>query len=168
MQLLIIRHGIAEPREEFAATGEDDSRRPLTERGQQRMEEVARGLLRVVSRIDVLASSPLLRATQTAAIVSAAYGGLPVSIVPALQPDSPPEAFLAWLRRQRSAQVVAVVGHEPHLGVLATWLMTGLSESRIALRKGGACLLEFASRPDNGAAVLQWALTPQHLRRIGA
>jgi phosphohistidine phosphatase len=168
MQLLLIRHGIAETREDFASTGEDDSRRPLTKRGQERMEENVKGLLQVVSTIDVLASSSLLRAVQTAAIVAKAYGGIPVTTVPALQPDSAPQDFLAWLRRQHSAQLVAAVGHEPHLGLLATWLMTGHSESRIALRKGGACLLELASRPEKGTAVLQWALTPRQLRRIGS
>jgi phosphohistidine phosphatase len=167
MELLLVRHGIAETREAFAVTGEDDSRRPLTKRGQEKMEEIAKGLLRLVSTIDVLASSSLLRADQTAAIVSEAYGGIPVTTVPALQPESPPEDFLAWLRRQRSAQLVAAVGHEPHLGLLATWLMTGQAESRIALRKGGACLFDLGSRPDKGSAVLQWALTPQQLRRIG-
>jgi phosphohistidine phosphatase len=167
MELLLIRHGIAETREAFVVTGEDDSRRPLTKRGQERMQETAKGLLRVVSTIDVLASSSLLRAVQTAAIVSEAYGGIPVTTVPALQPDSPPQDFLAWLRRQHSAQLVVAVGHEPHLGLLATWLMTGQPESRIAFRKGGACLLEFGSRPEKASAVLQWALTPRQLRRLG-
>jgi hypothetical protein len=50
---------------------------------------------------------------------------------------------------------------------LVTWCMTGQVESRVALRKGGACLLEFSARPAAGGATLQWALTPSQLRRIG-
>jgi phosphohistidine phosphatase len=167
MQLLVIRHAIAESREAFAATGEDDAKRPLTTEGRRRMERVAEGLRRVVRSIDVLGSSPFVRAMQTARIVAEAYGGMAVSPVSSLVPDSPPDAFLSWLRRQRQAEVVAVVGHEPHLGTLVTWLVTGLAESRVALRKGGACLLEFSARPEPGGATLTWLLTPALLRRLG-
>jgi phosphohistidine phosphatase len=167
MQLLVIRHAIAKDREVFAATGEDDALRPLTEVGAERMKDAAAGLRRVVRTLDILAASPLLRAQQTAEIVAEAYGNLPVHTGGVLSPESEPPAFLRWLRQQRTANVVAVVGHEPHLGTLVTWLMTGQSTSRIALRKGGACLLDFSARPAAGGATLQWALTPSQLRRIG-
>ena len=62
MDLLVIRHAIAEDREVFAGTGKDDSLRPLTDRGRERMQEGARGLVRLVDRLDVLATSPLTRA----------------------------------------------------------------------------------------------------------
>jgi phosphohistidine phosphatase len=167
MQLLVIRHAIAKDREVFAETGEDDALRPLTKRGAERMKEGAAGLRRVVPTIDVLAASSLVRAQQTAEIVAEAYGGLPVVTVEALSPESEPPALLRWLRQQRTANLVAVVGHEPHLGTLVTWLLTGQAMSRVALRKGGACLLDFAARPKEGDATLQWALTPSQLRRIG-
>jgi phosphohistidine phosphatase SixA len=61
---------------------------------------------------------------------------------------------------------VAVVGHEPHLGTLVTWLLTGVDEARVPLKKGGACLLAFASLPRKGGATLQWALTPALLRDV--
>ena len=60
----------------------------------------------------------------------------------------------------------AVVGHEPHLGTLVTWLMTGIEESRVPLRKGAACLLEFPSRPEERTAQLHWALTASQLGRL--
>lgn len=166
MQLLLIRHGLAGDRETFAATGQDDALRPLTAEGGKKMKRNARGLRRVVGAIDVLGASPLLRAAQTASIVSSAYGGVEVTTVPALAPDASPRSFLAWLRKQQDATVVAAVGHEPHLGALATWLLTGEEESHIPLRKGGACLLELEGRPRSGAATLQWALTPTMLRRL--
>jgi phosphohistidine phosphatase len=166
MQLVIIRHGLAGDRETFAATGQDDALRPLTAEGRRKMKRNAKGLRRVVAAIDVLGASPLVRAAQTASIVASAYGGLEVTTVPALAPGASPKSFLAWLRKQQEATVVAVVGHEPDLGALASWLLTGEEQSHLPLRKGGACLVELEGRPRPGAATLQWALTPRMLRRL--
>ncbi len=118
------------------------------------MERAAKGLRRLEPAIDVLASSPLLRATQTAAIVSAAYDDLPVTTATAFEPDASLEAGLDWLARQPARATVAVVGHEPHLGTFATWLLTGIHESRTPLRKGGACAIEFSGRPHRGEGQL--------------
>jgi phosphohistidine phosphatase len=166
MQLVLIRHGIAEDQEEFAATGQDDALRPLTKQGRWKMERIAHGLRRVASALDILASSPLRRAQQTAKIVAGAYGGIEVTTVPALAPETPLAEVLAWLRRQPATATLAAVGHEPHLGELATWLLTGRTESRIEFRKGGACELEFDGRPNTGTGRLIWALTPAVLRGL--
>jgi phosphohistidine phosphatase len=170
MQLLVIRHAIAEDKDAFAATGEDDSRRPLTERGAEKMAEVAAGLRSIVPAIDVLAASPFVRAQQTAAIVAAACGGLEVETTDVLVPESSFPAFRRWLNALKKTDVVAIVGHEPHLGALVTRLMTGDAaggSSRIELKKGGACLLEISAGDDTGGATLQWLLTPSQLRRLG-
>jgi phosphohistidine phosphatase len=167
MQLLIIRHGIAEDAEKFAASGEDDSRRPLTKSGKRKMKEVAAGLLEFVESIDVIAASPLVRAQQTAEIVAEAYDDMTVDTVEALSPGSDPSDLIDWLGKHASAEVVAVVGHEPHLGMLVTWLMTERRESQVAMSKGGAALLEFDSRVAARSGTLQWLLTGSQLRRIG-
>jgi len=167
MQLLVIRHGIAMEREEFAPRGLDDDLRPLTDEGRRKMAEGTKGLLQLVETLDLLAASPLVRARQTADIVAKAYGNLHVATTPSLRPDSPAPEFLSWLKDQRG-EVIAVVGHEPHLGMLVTWLMTGFGESRVPLRKGGACLLELDTAGREGDASLQWALTASQLRRVGA
>jgi phosphohistidine phosphatase len=166
MQLVIVRHGVAEDRDRFAERGQDDALRPLTKEGRWKMERNARGLRRAISALDVLATSPLRRAEQTARIIADAYHGIDVVTVPALAPDGPLDDVLAWLRRQRASATVAVVGHEPQLGVLATWLLTGDRHSHVAFRKGGACLIEFEGRPAAGAGQLVWALTPTLLRRL--
>jgi phosphohistidine phosphatase len=158
---------MAEEAEAFAATGKDDSLRPLTKAGKRKMKEVAAGLLEIVESLDVLAASPLVRAQQTAEIVAKAYGDIPVDTVQALSPGSDPSGLVDWLGEHASAELVAVVGHEPHLGMLVTWLMTEARESRVAVSKGGAALLEFSSRVTAGSATLQWLLTGSQLRRIG-
>jgi phosphohistidine phosphatase len=166
MQLLVIRHAIAEDKNTFAKTGRPDTERPLTKEGRSEMARAAKGLHRRVSSIDVLASSPLVRAAQTAAIVAKEYGEMVIATVPALAPESAPAAFAAWLHTQRGDAVVAVVGHDPHLGMLVTWLMTGLEDSRVEIEKGGACMLEIEGQPGARTATQQWLLTPDVLAKL--
>lgn len=170
MNLLVIRHAIAEDKEAFAASGRSDDQRPLTEEGRSKMRRAAGGLRLACPRVAVLASSPLLRARETAEIVASALRVSRVEIVEALRPDRPFEELRGWLRGRVAPNgedvTVAVVGHEPHLSGLVTWLMTGGSESRIELKKGGACLLAFDRSPAAGEAVLRWALTPSQLRAL--
>jgi len=110
-----------------------------------------------------------LRAQQTAEIVAKAYGDVSVSTVQALTPGSNPSGLVDWLGEgeHASAEVVAIVGHEPHLGMLVTWLMTEARDSRVEMSKGGAALLEFSSRVTAGSGTLQWLLTGSQLRQIG-
>jgi phosphohistidine phosphatase len=166
MQLLVIRHAAAGNRKAFARTGRPDTERPLTRQGRSAMTRAAKGLRRRVKSIDVLAASPLVRAAQTAAIVAREYGDISVETVPALAPESAPAALAAWLRKQRGAKVVAVVGHDPHLGMLVTWLMTGLADSHVEIEKGGACMLEIDGPPAARSAMQQWLLTPDVLAKL--
>jgi phosphohistidine phosphatase len=167
VELLVVRHGVAEEREEFAATGQDDSLRPLTKEGRWKMEHVAKGLRRGLPSLNVIASSPFTRALQTAKIVAAAYGDSKVERLDALTPEGSTRAFLTWLREHEPEERIAIVGHSPHLEILVSWLLTGEAiEERIALRKGGACLLQMGERPRTGKATLIWSLTPSMLRRL--
>jgi phosphohistidine phosphatase len=167
MDLLVIRHGIAEDRDAFASTGREDSARPLTAAGRAKMRRGVAGLHRVVPRIEVLASSPYARAMQTARLVAGGYGLGDIETVEALVPDARLEQFVSWLEPLSGAEVVAVVGHEPHLSALVTWLIAGKEESRVELKKGGACLLAFEGRAEAGSGVLQWLMTARQLRTIG-
>lgn len=166
MQLLVIRHAIAEDQEAFAKTGLPDTERPLTKRGRKIMKRIAMGLRREVKSIDVLAASPLVRAAQTAAIVSKEYDGIFVETMPALEPERAPSELAKWLRIHRDADVVAIVGHEPHLGIVITWLIAGLTSSHVEIEKGGVCLLDIKRTPGARCATLRWALTPEVLERL--
>ena len=167
MHLLIIRHAIAEDREAFAATGAPDDDRPLTSFGKRRMRRNVLGLHRVAPHLDVLATSPLVRADQTARIVANSLKVEEVVTVEALRPDRRPADLLPWLARQPEDATVAIVGHEPHLGILVTWLVSGAEEHGVALRKGGAAMVEFSGRPASGRGVLEWLLLPSQLRSLG-
>jgi phosphohistidine phosphatase SixA len=124
-----------------------------------------RGLSRIVGKIDVLASSGLLRADETAAAVAEEFGVLRVDTVTALAPGAKPGARRVAARPGRRADL-AVVGHEPGLGALVTWLVSGLSRSFLDLGKGGACLVELSGRIAPGEARLAWLLRPGQLRRL--
>ena len=165
MQLLIVRHAIAEERETWAPR--DDSLRPLTADGKKKMKESAKGLRALVPKLDVLATSPLTRAMQTAQILSKVYDRSGPAVAEVLSPGQRPAAIVAWLRTQSAHKTVAVVGHEPGLGSLATWLCAGIERSFLDLGKGGACLVELAERIEAGEAMLAWVLRPSQLRRLG-
>jgi phosphohistidine phosphatase len=169
MELVIVRHAIAEEREEFARTGKDDAERPLTRAGRRKFEQGAPGLLRTAGDLDLLATSTLVRAIQTAELVEAAHGGkLRTARLAELAPEADPAGLLAWARRKRRLARVAVVGHEPHLSAFVA-LAVGAARGGDAfeLKKGGACLLDLGKAPRAGRATLRWLLTADQLRRLG-
>ncbi|HEX4963910.1 MAG TPA: histidine phosphatase family protein [Thermoanaerobaculia bacterium] len=165
MKLLLLRHAIAEEREDFARTGKDDCLRPLTDEGRKKMKQNAKGLREVLPEIDLLATSPLTRAAQTGAIVDSVYGGLPEVEIDELSPEGTPTDFLRWLRKQKAETIVAV-GHEPSISLILSWLLTGSERRLFSFRKGGACLIDFAGEVGAGTATLLWALTPSQLRDL--
>ena len=165
MKLIVVRHGAAMDREEFAATGEPDDLRPLTKKGKNEMESVAEGLRQQVDTLDKLGTSPLVRARETADIIADAYKIELPEVTRSLMPGAGFDEFEKWCDGLNNAKTVAVVGHEPHLSTLVTWLLTGDKDSRVRLKKGGACLLEFESEVRKGAGILNWLLTPRQLSK---
>jgi phosphohistidine phosphatase len=168
MQLLIVRHSTAEDKAVFAKTGDSDDLRPLTVEGKDTMARSAEGLREIVPEISELATSPLVRACETAEILARAYRIKIGATTDVLSPDARLQKFIEWIGERAKQDVVAVVGHEPHLSALATWLMCGTKESRIELKKGGACLLTFRGAPKAGSATLEWLMHPKHLRALAA
>jgi phosphohistidine phosphatase len=168
MKLLVIRHAIAEDQDQWRKTGGVEADRPLTEDGRSRMERGVKGLREIVPVIDILASSPYARALQTAQLVAGEYGIAEIDQLDALVPEASLTQTASWLRScDGKADIVAIVGHEPHLSRLVTWLVCGARDSRVELKKGAACLLGIDRRASAGTATLLWAVTPRQLRRIG-
>ncbi|HEY4219116.1 MAG TPA: histidine phosphatase family protein [Gemmatimonadaceae bacterium] len=168
MQLLIVRHAIALSRETFSATGKDDDLRPLTQDGRRKMRRIAKGLQSLAGHPDVLAASPLTRAQETGQILAEVYGMKLGAPVEALRPEAHFTMFATWTRElDDEATLIAVVGHDPHLSGLVTWLMSGNTEPTVTLKKGGACLLKFDGRVRRSGPVMDWLLTPSQLRQLG-
>jgi phosphohistidine phosphatase len=165
VRLLIVRHGQAGNRDEWEAAGNDDRLRPLSPSGKKEMQKAAAGLVRLVPALDLIATSPWTRAAQTARIVSQEY---PVDIeeVEQLTADHSPEELAPWLAEQKRREAIGLVGHEPHLGLLVGYLLTGRSVSFIHLKKGGACLVEVEDASKAGSGCLEWLLSDRELRRL--
>jgi phosphohistidine phosphatase len=166
--LLVVRHGIAESRETFALSGRNDEHRPLTIDGRRRMKQGVAGLHTMVSDPGELWSSSLTRAVQTAELLSLEYDR-PSHETYVLRPEARPEAWLDWFRGIRSNDV-CIVGHNPHLSSLITWLLAGDFRPAVELKKGGVALLEFGEDGPAaaGGAVLNWMVTPAQLRTLGS
>ena len=165
-QLLVVRHAIAEDAAEWARAHPDDAGRPLTPEGKKKMKRVADALRALVPDIQHLATSPLTRAVQTAEILAAAYDGLDPVVVPVLAPAQSPDDVTRWLAGERRHETVAIVGHEPGLSRVVSWLLAGSERSFVEIKKGAAVLLAFPDAVDTAAATLQWALTPSQLRGL--
>lgn len=148
MELFLIRHAIA------AAGDDDDDARALTKKGQRRFDAVVRVLDGLGVRFDRVLHSPKLRAVQTAARLHALVdGGFEVTELLAEPPSS---ELLAACGEGR----VALVGHEPHLSALLSWLVAGSpTAARVELKKGAVACLD--GRPRPGEMTLRWLVPPR-------
>lgn len=172
MKIVLFRHGIAEDREIFARTGLPDSERPLTGKGEQKTRRAAAGLVSILDTVEVIGTSPYTRARQTADILARACadaGRMPEpGVVEAMQPGGDPLEICRWLANEGAKATAVLVGHEPDLSQLATWLTSGEPGGFMRFRKAGACLIAFPSRPVRGGGELLWLMPPAVLQRLAA
>ena len=121
-ELYIMRHGIAVAR--GTEDSSDDSKRPLTPQGKEKMRDIAKGLKRLGVELDWIVSSPLVRAVETAEIVATTLDpNTPIDRSEVLSPGGPPEALVSFLAKHPSRRRVLLTGHEPDLGELAARLV---------------------------------------------
>jgi phosphohistidine phosphatase len=161
-ELYLIRHGIAAERGE---AWPDDTKRPLTEEGMARLRKVVRGLAALGVSFDVVLTSPLVRARQTAEIVAGvADPRAPIVATDSLAPDGSVQAVLSDLEKQTRRKRVALVGHEPSIGELAAKLAG--SRHRFEFKKGAVCRIDVETLPMAGPGSLRWFVTPKILRMI--
>lgn len=162
MNLYILRHGIAADR---GAEYPEDNLRPLTDRGIRRMRREAKGINAIGVVPDVIISSPLVRAVQTAEIVRDGLDAPPqMAISEALVPEAHPSQIIQEIAKSYSTfSSVMVVGHEPHLSSLVSYIMTGQVSWLITLKKGALCNMNISA---SGRGQLLWALAPRQLRAL--
>ena len=147
-RVFVVRHAIAEDRD--SERWPDDGLRPLTKAGEDRFRAAARGLARIVPSVDVVLSSPYVRAWRTAEILHEEAGWPPPERCEELEAWREPADALGLVRRDGS---VAVVGHEPFLSGLVELLLG--AKLAIDFKKGGALLVE--------DGVLRWYAPPKIL-----
>jgi phosphohistidine phosphatase len=167
MKLLLLRHGIAV--DPGTPGYERDSERPLTTEGQRKVRLVARALGRLELMPNVILTSPLLRARQTASVVAEILERTrQLHDCPPLTQGGPPAAVLTFLKKHHArAGCVMLVGHQPDLGCLASLLITGNPHgAQIEFKKAGLGVLEWGGSASGGDAILQLLATPKMLTRI--
>ena len=167
MRVLIVRHGIALDRELARQQRLVDSARALTPQGRRKMRGVARGVAQWVPAVDIIATSPLVRAVETAQLLHRRLRSAKPVTCSALRPGHTVASLPRWLKQQNADATVLIVGHEPDLSMFIAWATVGRMRSYIKLKKGGACLLEFTGSIAKGGAEMQWLLTPDQLRTSG-
>ena len=167
MILYIIRHAIAVEAAEF---GGEDSQRPLTGKGKKKMQSIAQGLKELEIQLDLILTSPYLRAAQTAGILAKKFKLSEDQVVTTdhLAPTGYPDQLIEEINEKYGeAEHIAVIGHEPTLSSLASMLITGDPNTSIILKKGGVCRLSIEDLEYGRCGSLEWLLFPAQLARIG-
>jgi phosphohistidine phosphatase len=160
MQIFFLRHANAgEPKLNPAK----DAKRPLDKLGIEQSHDVGRALAALNITVDVIISSPLKRATQTAAVVANEIDyEEKVVIDNALRPGATYEQFQELLRRYSRKDAIMVVGHNPTMTEFLNKLV-GSPSSALELKKGSIARVEKEGRR---AAVLKWCMPPKVVRSI--
>ncbi len=156
MKLILFRHGLAVEREEYIAKKIEDTLRPLTEKGAEKTRKMTRALFKQISEVQLLVSSSLIRSQQTADVIGEIIPFERFMESAELAPEAPPRAFANWLKTHApQATSVLVVGHEPQLGIFASWLLSGSQESFLDFKKSGVIILEVPSFENLGPSSAQ-------------
>lgn len=164
MELFVLRHGPAESRD--PARWANDELRPLTVDGERETDRAARGLAGLLGEVDRIVSSPAVRARRTAEILrERLQRRTPLVEWPELRPDSEAAPILA--RAAQAGGRLVLVGHEPTLGELVGYGLTGEATRLLRLSRAGAAALVFPARPVPGAAQLDWAVSRSMLVALG-
>jgi len=161
IRLYIVRHGIAADPADFHGSDEE---RPLTGKGRRRFRRSARAFARLGESIDLLVSSPLVRAVQTAELLAGALHLSEVQISAELKPSQGPEAILRTIANQVSdGQGVMLVGHDPLVSRLLAHVadLTPFEGARVNFRKGCIVRVDVGSLPSARPAQARYWMRPK-------
>jgi phosphohistidine phosphatase len=162
IELYIVRHAIAADR---GPKYPDDRLRPLTPDGIEKFKEAVKGLASLNIVVDLVLTSPLVRARETATILAAGLGRRPIEELDALVPGGRHAAIVEAIAHQsKKYPRLALVGHEPDLGELASRLIA--ATGTIKFKKGAVCAIDVDGATPGGPGTLRWLLPPRVLRAL--
>ena len=125
-ELYLVRHGIAAERAEGG-----DQARPLTADGVSRLRAEAAGLAALEVDWDLILTSPLVRARQTAEVLAEVMKNATTVVTSALAPLATPEDTLSEIGRHAEHTRLALVGHEPNMGEVAARLLAQIGRAHV-------------------------------------
>ena len=162
MNLYLMRHANAGIRRENPAL---DAKRALVKEGKDQCILMARLLSALKVQVDVIVSSPLKRALQTAQFVGTELGyEAKVEVSSALGPDADYGAFLQLVEKYPDREGVLMVGHNPNLFKFLGQLITGNGGAGVRMRKGSVARIAMDKHPP----MLQWLIDPRMARSFYA
>ena len=162
MNLYLMRHANAGLRRDNPLL---DAKRGLIKEGKEQCMLMARVLSAVGAQVDVIVSSPLKRALQTAQFVGTELGyEAKVEISMALSPNASYAAFQDLLAKYQNREGILVVGHNPNLFQFLGKMITGNGGAAIRLRKASIAKVDMEHHPPR----LQWLMDPRTARSIYA
>ena len=168
MNLYIVRHAIAV--EAGTPAYEDDNLRPLTEKGKKKMQKIAQGLKQQETELNLILTSPYLRAMETAKILRNAFDLEKGAVIETehLVPLGHGNELISLINEKYAVVGnIALVGHEPSLGILISMLIAGDPNLSLTLKKGSVCRLTADNLQYGRCATLDWLLTPSQLAGLG-
>ena len=164
-KIYLLRHGKAES---TSATGRDFDR-SLTGEGRDILRASARGMVALGVEIDLLVSSPLVRAVQTADELAPAFAGVRREVWDELACGVDEIALAARIDEHPRVRGLMLVGHEPDIGEMISFLLTGNRGGFMThVRTGNVACLSAGATPPGGRAVLEWVMTARQLGRVAA
>ncbi len=159
MNLFLARHG------EAVATGGSvvrDADRPLSVRGEEEAVLMGRVLAQICPALEMVITSPLLRAVRTGEIMGNEITDHAIFTVSNhLAPGFRHKNLYDELVMLCGDGDVLAVGHQPDLSAFIAYLISGSASASVAMVPGAVARLTIQtgkSRPD---AALDWLLTPQ-------
>jgi|KBSMisStaDraftv2_1062788.scaffolds.fasta_scaffold49520_3 phosphohistidine phosphatase len=155
MEIYILRHGEAEMRE----TGQADSDRKLTVYGKRDLKAVLKVARKLGVAPQVILSSPLRRAQETAKIAAEILHSKHVVETKSLVPDASPELVWKEIGGLQKVDSILIAGHNPHLGSLMAMLLE--AALMVDLKKGALVRITTPSRLGPPRGVLKWMITPR-------
>jgi phosphohistidine phosphatase len=163
--LYLVRHGVAVSHGSPGISS--DAERGLSNKGIVKVRRNARALACIGVEMDEIWTSPLIRARQTADLLAEGLQiTAPVRVVEYLQPEGKFEALTSELEQHLEQAGIALVGHEPYLGELATYLLTGVRSSSFRFKKGGVACIEVYDATPPIHCQLRWLVTPKQMAAI--
>lgn len=163
VKLYFVRHGIAVP---AGTPGYPNDDRPLTDEGIEKMTEAAKGIAKLIPKFELIMSSPLKRACDTANIIAKEinYKG-EIEISKVLLPGCTAKSLLNYLVKYKDKENILIVGHEPDFGMIASALI-GSNSPVVVFKKGALCRIDLDDLPPKQPGQLVLLLQPKTLRAL--
>jgi phosphohistidine phosphatase len=164
MDLFILRHGEAG---KTIPSGSTDSKRPLTVTGEKEMVIISKALRKMGVRLDVILTSPLKRARQTADIVAKEFKAQnKLRQMRELSPEGDKKALYQNLSSFKEGTSILLVGHSPYLSEMVSEIVSDDSSVRLDLKKGGIVRIRVTVAAPKLKGELKWLVSPRLSRLI--